>query len=85
MVYGFVFFMAAIGYYILVRALIAADGTNSRLAAFIGNDFKGKVSAILYPIGIGLSFLDPWFGMAIYALVGAWWLVPDRRIEGHVG
>jgi uncharacterized membrane protein len=83
-VYGFVFFMAAIAYYILVRTLIAADGSNSRLAAFIGNDFKGKASAVLYPIGIALAFVNPWFGMAVYALVGAWWLIPDRRIEDRV-
>ncbi len=83
-VYGFVFLMAAIAYYILVRTLIAADGDNSRLAAAIASDFKGKASAVIYPIGIALSFLNPWFGVIVYAIVGAWWLIPDRRIEKRV-
>lgn len=80
-VYGCVLLMAAIAYYILQRAIIAKHGRDSLLAAAIGADWKGKLSPALYLLGIGLSFVHPWIGSALYVLVALLWLVPDRRIE----
>src|SRR5213596_1467684 len=80
-VYGFVLLMAAIAYYILQRTIIAKEGRDSLLAAAIGPDWKGKLSPALYLLGIGLSFVHPWIGNAVYVLVALFWLVPDRRIE----
>src|SRR6185436_17854227 len=76
-VYGLVLIMAAIAYFILVRTLLAAEGDDSTLARAIGSDFKGKISVVIYLAGIGLAFVAPWIGVAIYAVVAIMWLIPD--------
>ena len=80
-VYGVSLLMPAIAYYILVRTLIAANGRDSALAHVIGRDAKGVVSALIYALGVGLTFLTVWAGIACYVVVALIWLVPDRRIE----
>jgi uncharacterized membrane protein len=61
--------------------LIREHGGDSTLAKAVGNDFKGKVSVVIYLAGIALAFVAPWVSAALYTLAAAWWLVPDRRIE----
>jgi uncharacterized membrane protein len=80
-VYGSVLLMAAIAYYILQRAIIARQGSQSVLAAAIGRDWKGKLSPVLYFSAIPLAFVQPWISSAIYAAVALIWLIPDQRIE----
>jgi uncharacterized membrane protein len=80
-VYGFVLLMAAIAYYILQRAIIAHQGPGSGLAAAIGNDWKGRLSPVLYLSAIPLAFVSPWISSGLYVLVAFLWLIPDRRIE----
>jgi uncharacterized membrane protein len=79
--YGTVLLFSACAYFILARALVALHGAESTIAAALGNDFKGKISVILYIVAIGLSFVDPRISCAIYVLVAVMWLVPDRRFE----
>jgi uncharacterized membrane protein len=79
--YGVVLFMSAIAYFILTRVLIRHHDENSTLAKALGNDVKGKVSVVIYLVGIGLAFVAPWLSAALYTLAAAWWLVPDQRIE----
>jgi len=81
--YGVVLFMSAIAYTILVFTLLAAPG-NELLASALGSDFKGKISIVFYIVGIGLSFVNPWIGLAVYVAVAVIWLVPDRRIERKI-
>lgn len=83
-VYGFVLMMAGVAYYILVRSLIRLHGSDSTLAILIGRDRKGVVSVVIYAAAIALGFVQPWIATAGYVIVAAIWLVPDRRIEGHV-
>jgi uncharacterized membrane protein len=78
--YGGILLLSAIAYTILVRALLGAPG-NELLAAALGSDFKGKISMVIYVTGIALAFFRPWLACAIYVLVAAMWLIPDRRIE----
>ena len=80
-VYGTSLLMPAIAYYLLQKAIIRRQGTHSVLANALGGDFKGKISSILYAAGIGLAFVSAWLSVAIYVLVAAMWLIPDRRIE----
>jgi len=47
----------------------------------IGSDWKGKLSPLLYLVGIVLAFLSPLLSIAMYVLVAALWFIPDRRIE----
>lgn len=79
--YGVVLLMAAIAYYVLQTVIVRAQGPDSTISAALGNDVKGKISPILYAAGIVLAFFAPWISMAIYVVVAAIWLVPDRRIE----
>ena len=79
--YGGVLLMAATAYWILARALIAAEGTESVLARAIGRDRKGVLSIVLYAVAIPLAFVGRWPALGIYVLVALMWLVPDRRIE----
>ncbi|MGH2645360.1 MAG: TMEM175 family protein, partial [Chitinophagaceae bacterium] len=82
--YGFVALMNAIAWYMLSHILIADYGKNSALARAYGKDTKGKVSAILYVIGILLSFFLSWLGIIFYTIVAAMWIVPDKRIEREI-
>ena len=79
--YGGVLLMAATAYWILARALIAAEGTESMLAKAIGRDRKGVLSIALYAVAIPLALVSRWPALAIFVLVALMWLVPDRRIE----
>lgn len=79
-VYGAVLLIAAIAYYILQSLIIAEEGRGSRLAVSLGNDWKGKLSPVLYATGIAISFFRPWLAGCIYVLVALLWLIPDRRI-----
>jgi len=79
--YGTVFFLAAVAYYILTRCLISLNGRDSVLARAVGRDVKGKVSLAFYALGILVSFVNPLSACALYVLVAIIWLIPDRRIE----
>src|SRR5437763_8708716 len=79
--YGVVLLLAAVSFTILQTTLLRAQGADLRLRTAVGRDLKGKVSPLLYCAGIGLSFVDEWFGVAAYVAVALIWLVPDRRVE----
>ncbi|RSK50183.1 TMEM175 family protein [Hymenobacter rigui] len=78
--YGFVLLMSAMAYYVLQQTIIRAEGPGSRLAAALGPDWKGRVSPLLYCLGIGGSFWHAGVGGFFYVLVALLWLVPDRRL-----
>jgi uncharacterized membrane protein len=79
--YGVVLLMAAIAYVILQSLIIASQGADSLLKRAVGGDWKGKLSPVLYLLGIALAFASPWLAFAIYAAVAVIWFIPDRRIE----
>ena len=79
--YGVVLLMAAMAYWNLQRLIIRSQGPNSLLRQAVGGDWKGTVSPLLYAIGIVAALFAPYLAGAIYALVAAIWLVPDKRIE----
>ena len=79
--YGAVLLLAAIAYYILQTLIVAeAGGAQSRLAAAIGKDWKGKLSPVFYLVGVVASFFAPKLAGGIYVLVALMWLIPDRRL-----
>lgn len=82
--YGFIFLMAAIAYYILQQTIIKHEGRESVLAKAVGNDTKGKLSPVLYLIAIPMAFVSSWISGAIYVLVAFMWLIPDKRIERNI-
>lgn len=83
-VYGGVLLMAAISYKILVMAILAHNGRDSRLGRALGTDLKGNISIALYLSAIPLAFVHEWIADAIYIGVAAMWLIPDRRIESRL-
>jgi uncharacterized membrane protein len=80
-VYGAVLLAASLAYWVLQRAILAVQGPNSRLAAAVGKDVKGKLSPVFYMLAIVLAFVRPPFADGLYVLVALMWLAPDRRIE----
>ncbi len=79
--YGVVLFFAGVAYYILERTIISTQGDKSRLRDAVGNDFKGKISVVIYLAAIPLAFVNQLISDALYASVTLMWLIPDRRIE----
>jgi uncharacterized membrane protein len=82
--YGLVLLAAALAFFALERVIIRNQGAGSLVGAAVGRDLKGKISPVLYALGIGLSFVSQWLAMAIFAGVALMWLVPDRRLERTV-
>jgi uncharacterized membrane protein len=81
-VYGIVLLAAAAAYWALQQSIIRAQGDASPLLArAVGRDLKGKLSPVLYALGIGLAFVNHWLSVAMYVIVALMWLVPDRRVE----
>ncbi len=80
--YGAVLIMAALAYTILQQCIIQLQGPDSKLAAAVGKDLKGKFSLLLYAIGIPMAFFGhPRIAGVLYVMVALLWLAPDRRIE----
>jgi len=82
--YGGILLLAASAYLLLQREILVREGPSSILAAAVGDDWKGRVSPLLYVLGIALALLRPWIAGVVYASVALMWLVPDRRIERKV-
>ena len=82
--YTFVLLMSGIAYYILVRSLLPLHSKDSALVRAIGNDFKGKISVVIYITAIATAFIHPYIGLGLNLVVLGIWLIPDRRIEHQV-
>jgi uncharacterized membrane protein len=82
--YGMVLLMSAIAYYLLQQTILRHHNKDFVLRAAIGKDLKGKVSVLVYLLGIGLSFFNTWTAIVCYVLVAVLWFVPDQRIEKHI-
>ncbi len=79
--YGVVLMLAAVSYWVLQQKIIAMQGPHSLLKRAVGHDWKGKLSPILYALGIAAAFRSPWISQALYLFVALLWFIPDRRIE----
>lgn len=78
--YGVVLF--ACGYaYFLLSCRLACEDRDGMLARAIGRDRKGKISMVIYAVGIAASFVHPAVAIVAYLSVSALWFVPDARIE----
>jgi len=79
--YGIVLLLAAIAYFILTSSLLSIHESDSVLATALGNDFKGKISIVIYLLAIPLAFISGWIAGGLYVTVVIIWLIPDQRIE----
>ncbi len=81
-VYGLNLLLCAVAYYLFQTVLVRLHGPDSLLVGALANDVKGKISPVLYVLGIVATLLvAPWAGMIFFVVVALIWLVPDRRIE----
>jgi uncharacterized membrane protein len=83
--YGINLLCCALAYAVLQRNIICLQGNESSLAHAVGQDIKGKLSPVLYVLGIVTSFISPWLSGAFYVATACMWLIPDRRIERELG
>ena len=80
--FGAVLIMAALAYFVLERALIAAEGERSEIAKAVGARRKEWLSLVIYAVGLLCAFvLSPYVSVALYVAVAVMWLIPDRRFE----
>jgi uncharacterized membrane protein len=77
--FGLVLVGASICYVLLERALVDADGDDSRVKKAVGRGVKEWVSFAGYLAALPLAFVDPLISIAIYVAVAFLWLIPDRR------
>ncbi len=82
--YGFILFMCAISYTILLNKILKLEGKDSLLAKIAEKDYKGKTSLICYLLGIPLAFVSVWISGLLYFAVALLWIVPDMRIEKQI-
>jgi uncharacterized membrane protein len=79
--YGIILLMAAVAYFMLQFQILKKHGPDSVLSKAIGSDLKGKISPVLYLIGIICANFSPLFAGIMYIAVALMWLIPDKRIE----
>ena len=80
--YGVNLLSCALAYLVLQTCLIRHHGRDSQLAKAMAADFKGKISPLLYLLGIVTAWtLSAWGGIVFFVIVALMWLLPDRRIE----
>jgi|GEM_PF-989337 hypothetical protein len=73
--------MAAVGYELTERSIIACNGRQSAAGRAIGRDLKGKISLALYAVAVPAAFFARPVAIILYIVVLLFWLAPDRRIE----
>jgi uncharacterized membrane protein len=79
--FGVVLIGASTSYLLLERALIRAEGEDSRVKRAIGGGSKEWISFAFYVLAVPAAFLSPFISIAMYVGVSVVWLVPDRRFE----
>jgi uncharacterized membrane protein len=83
-VYGVNLLGAAVAYYALQLRMLRLPETGPLLREVLGRDLKGKLSPVIYVVGIALAFVRPWLGIGPFVVVALMWLVPDRRVEHYL-
>ena len=81
--YGVNLLAAAIAYYVLQLTILRNEG-GAVLREALGRDLKGKLSPVLYVVGILTAFASPWVATLVFTAVAIMWLVPDRRVERYL-
>jgi uncharacterized membrane protein len=85
--FGMVLIGGSMSYLLLERALINAEGDESKVKRARGGGAKEWISFALYVASVPLAFVSPYISIAIFVGVSIVWIVPDRRFvpKGSVG
>ena len=81
---GFVLWMSALAYFLMVRTVMVQHGSDSILVAALGNGKKERISLALYTAAILLAFVTSWIATLLNITVAIMWLIPDSRIENKM-
>jgi uncharacterized membrane protein len=81
--FGLVLVAAALSYQQLERALIRAEGDDSKVKSALGAGAKEWISFSFYVASVPLAFVSPFISVAIFVGVSFLWFVPDRRFARH--
>lgn len=79
-VYGVTLSMTGLGFRIFAACLVRREGRESALAQALNGDRKTDLSIAAYAAGVAIAFFAPVISLALYALVAAMWILPDRRV-----
>ena len=71
--------MCALGYTLLVFALVGQHGRTSDFAKALGQGRKEQISTVSYVLAVPLALFYPMLSLVLIAIVAALWIVPDRR------
>ena len=82
--YGVILLMSALAYFILQSKILKNHDKDFALRKAVGKDLKGKLSMVIYLVGIGVAFFNSWAAIACYIGVAVMWFVPDKRIEKSI-
>jgi uncharacterized membrane protein len=87
-IYGLNLLAAALAYFVLQIVIIRRQGPDSPLSRAIGRDRKGKVSLVLYLVGILSALLidrsghiGVWIALTFFVATAIMWIIPDPRID----
>ena len=80
-IYGVVLLANAIAYFILQSRIVSTMDKKSPFVRSLGDDYKGKLSPVLYTLGVILGFFNPTLAQILFVVVAIMWIVPDRRVE----
>jgi uncharacterized membrane protein len=85
--FGVVLIGGSMSYLLLERALINAEGEQSKVKRAVGGGAKEWISFAFYVASVPLAFVSPYISVAIYVGVSIMWVVPDPRFarEGAGG
>jgi uncharacterized membrane protein len=78
--YSLVALFDALAYTVLTWAIVRTEGGESRVAAALGRDLKGRLSILGYVVATPLAFVSPYLTYGLLVAVALMWLVPDRRL-----
>ena len=76
--------MNAVAWEIERQVLLHIHGQDSMFAKALSGYVKEWLSVVIYAVAIGTAFINTYVACALYALVAAIWIVPDRRIERQI-
>lgn len=79
--YGFILLLAAFSYWWLQHAILKQHADDSSFVLAMGQNWKGRLSPLLYLIAALTAYLSPWISGFFFVLVAVIWFMPDKRIE----
>jgi uncharacterized membrane protein len=79
--FGVIMLLCALSVALLRSTLLAANAPDAPISKAAAHGRKGLITVAAYVLAIGIVFVWPFAAVAIYFVVAAMWLVPDKRFE----